>query len=142
MLDRIRPPSIDRLPDTSPQLERAIRRLTGFTAAVGELLSTDDANLAEFFRHSRRQLIALQLKRYDFLRRFRDGVTGWERASRRTTDLEFEILPQGEQLRTFLGEIRRSKTYSGYRVDEHRLTVLEDLETHFGAAAMHLASGT
>lgn len=133
MLDRIRPPSIERLPDTSPQLERATRRLIGFTAAVGELLSTDDANLAEFFRHSRRQLIALQLKRYDFLRRFRDGVTGWERASRRTTDLEFEILPQGEQLRTFLGEIRRSKMYSGYRVDEHRLTVLQDLETHFGA---------
>ncbi len=133
MLDRIRRPSTDRLPETSPQLERAIRRLIGFTAAVGELLSTDDANLAEFFRHSRRQLIALQLKRYDFLRRFRDGVAGWERASRRTTELAFEVLPRGEQLRTFLGEIRRSKMYSGYRVDEHRLTVLEDLETHFGA---------
>lgn len=118
ILDRIRPPSIDRLPETSPQLERAIRRLIGFIAAVAELLSTDDANLAGFFRDSRRQLIALQLKRYDFLRRYRDGVTGLERVSRQTTDLEFEILPQGDQLRAFLGEIRRSKTYSGYRVDE------------------------
>lgn len=39
----------------------------------------------------------------------------------------------GEQLRTFLGDIRRSKLYSGYRVDEHRLTVVEDLQKHFGA---------
>lgn len=133
MLDRIRPPAIDRLPETSPQLERAIRRLNGFIAAVAELLSTDDASLADFFLRSRRQLIALQLKRYDFLCRFRDGFNGLHRASRRTSDLEFEILPQGEQLRAFLGEIRRSKMYSGYRVDERRLTVLEDLQARFGA---------
>jgi hypothetical protein len=134
MLSRIPLPATDRLVETSPQLERSIRRLTGFIATVERLLSTDDANLAEFFRLSRGHLIALQLKRYNFLRPFRDSAAvSWMASRRTTTDLTFQVLPQGEQLRTFLGDMRSSKLYSGYRVDEHRLTVLEDLQNHFGA---------
>lgn len=134
MLGRLKPPTRCRPAGTSPQLERATRRLTDSIATVERLLSTDESNLTQFFRHSRAHLITLQLKKYDFLRPFRDSAAGLGTVSPHdTTNLAFQILPQGEQLRTFLGDIRRSKLYSGYRVDEHRLTVLEDLQKHFGA---------
>ncbi len=118
---------------TSLRLEGAIRRLTDLIGTVERLLSTDDANLAQFFLDSRASLAALQLKRYDFLRPFRDSAVGLRAlAHQATPDLAFQVLPQGEQLRKFLGEVRASKRYSGYRIDEHRLTVLEDLQKHFG----------
>jgi hypothetical protein len=135
MIGPIKPPKSDDHAKISPQLERARRRLTDFIATVERLLSTDEANLAQFFGHSRAHLIKLQLKKYDFLRQFRDSAAGLFTVSGHlTTNLAFQILPQGEQLRTFLGDIRKSKTYSGYRVDEHRLTVLENLQKYFGAA--------
>lgn len=119
----------------SPQLQRARRRLAELIANVERLLSTDKADLAKFFLNSRAQLVALQLKRYDFLRPFRDSAAAFVAPKPRiNSHLAFEILPQGEQLRTFLGEIRTSKKYRGYTVDERRLTVLEDLQNHFGAA--------
>jgi hypothetical protein len=134
ILERLQPPPVERLVETSPQLERAIRRLTSFINAVERLLATDEANLADFYQNSRAHLNALQERRYDFLRPFRDATTGLGPSPRHATaDLAFQILPQGEQLRAFLGDIRASKMYSGYRVDEHRLTVLEDLQNHFGA---------
>ncbi len=121
--------------ETSTQLERADRRLAGFSASVERLLRTDDANLDRFFHHSRAHLVSLQLKRYDFLRPFRDSAAGFRPLSRQVSaDLTFEVLPQGEQLRKFLGEMRASRLYGGHRVDEHRLTVLVDLQRHFGAA--------
>ena len=119
----------------SPQLQRARRRLAELITNVERLLSTDKADLAKFFLHSRAHLVALQLKRYDFLRPFRDSAAAFVAPKPRiNSHLAFEILPQGEQLRTFLGEIRTSKKYRGYTVDERRLTVLEDLQNHFGAA--------
>lgn len=134
ILERLQPPPVERLVETSPQLERAIRRLTNFISAIERLLATDEADLAEFYRISRTHLNAVQERRYDFLRPFRAATTGIGPSAREaTTDVAFQILPQGEQLRAFLGEIRASKTYNGHRVDEHRLTVLEDLQTHFGA---------
>ena len=133
MLDRLKPPTKDRPAGISPQLERATRRLADLIAAVERLLSTDESDLTQFFRHSRAHLITLQLEKYDFLRPFRDSAAGLGTVSRHnTTNLAFQILPQGEQLRTFLGSIRSSKRYNGYRVDEQRLTVLEDLQKHFG----------
>jgi hypothetical protein len=133
MLGWIHSSPTDRL-ETSPQLERATRRLTELITTVETLLSADEANLAKFFHHSRAHLVALQLKRYDFLRRFRDSAAAVDTTSYQlTADLSFQVLPQGEQLRSFLGRMRASKLYSGYRVDERRLTVLEDLQSHFGA---------
>lgn len=120
--------------ETSLRLEGATRRLSDQIGSVESLLSTNDAHLETFLRHSRASLAALQLKRYDFLRPFRDSAVGLRAlAHRATPDLAFQVLPQGEQLRKFLGEVRASKRYSGYRVDEHRLTVLEELQKHFGA---------
>jgi hypothetical protein len=43
------------------------------------------------------------------------------------------VLPRGEQLRTFLDGLRSSGRYRGRQVDEQRVTVLEDIEKHFGA---------
>jgi hypothetical protein len=134
VLGSIQPSVEQRLTESNSQLDRAVRRLAAFIATVERLLITEEADLAVFIRQSRAHLISLQLRRYDFLRRFRDVEETWTPPSRPTSaGLTFEVLPQGEQLRAFLGEIRRSKRYSGHRVDEHRLTVLEDLEKHFGA---------
>lgn len=135
ILDAIKPPKGKDLTTASPQLQRARRRLTDFIANVERLLSTEKADLTKFFLRSRAHLVALQLKRYDFLRPFRDSAAVFVAPKPRITGhLAFEILPQGEQLRAFLGEIRTSKKYRGYTVDERRLTVLEDLQKHFGAA--------
>ncbi len=135
ILDAIKPPKGKDLTAASPQLQRARRRLTDFIANVERLLSTEKADLAKFFLRSRAHLVALQLKRYDFLRPFRDSAAAFVAPKPRITGhLAFEILPQGEQLRAFLGEIRTSKKYRGYTVDERRLTVLEELQKHFGAA--------
>lgn len=134
VLGSVQPLTERALVVSSPQLERAIRRLSSFITSVERLLSTDEANFATFTRRSRAHLVSLQLRRYDFLRRFRAIDREWTAAPRPpSTNLTFQVLPQGEELRAFLGEIRRSKQYSGHRVDEHRLTVLEDLEKHFGA---------
>lgn len=135
ILGSIPRPKDSELTTGSPQLQRARRRLAELIANVERLLSTDKADLAKFFLHSRAHLVALQLKRYDFLRPFRDSAAAFVAPKPRiNSHLAFEILPQGEQLRTFLGEIRTSKKYRGYTVDERRLTVLEDLQNHFGAA--------
>ena len=135
ILEAIKPPKDWDLTTATPQLQRARRRLAEFIANVEQLLSADKGDLARFLLRSRAHLVALQLKRYDFLRRFRDSAAAFVAPSPRITGhLAFEILPQGEQLRAFLGEIRTSKKYRGYTVDERRLTVLEDLQKHFGAA--------
>lgn len=134
MLGQLHPPTSGDLADISPQLERARRRLADFNGTVHRLLATDDPNLTRFLRQSRVHLVSLQLKHYDFLRPFRRSAAGMKAIARQARpDLAFQVLPQGEQLQRFLGEIRASKQYSGYRVDEHRLTVLEDLQKHFGA---------
>lgn len=133
MLELLQPPSVESLVETTPQLERAIRRLTTFIGAVQRLLATDQTNLADFYRNSHEQLLALQDRRYEFLRPFRDATSVLGLSPRQpTADLSFEILPQGEQLRAFLGEIRSSQTFFGHRVDERRLAVLEELQNHFG----------
>ena len=144
MLGQIQPSTSERA-ETNLRLEGATQRLTDLVGTVERLLRTDDANLAQFFLHSRAYLAALQLKRYDFLLPFRDSTVGLRALARQVTpDLAFQVLPQGEQLRKFLGGIRASKRYSGYRVDEHRLTVLEDLQEHFGAhrCVWHRGSGS
>lgn len=135
ILGSIPRPKDSELTTGSPQLQRARRRLAELIANVERLLRTDKADLEKFFLHSRAHLVALQLKRYDFLRPFRDSAAAFVAPKPRiNSHLAFEILPKGEQLRAFLGEIRTSRKYLGYTVDERRLTVLEDLQNHFGVA--------
>jgi hypothetical protein len=141
VLGPIQPPTPDRLVETTPLLESTIGRLNDLMAAVERLLTTDDANLERFLGKSHSELVALQAGRYDFLRPFRD-TEGSSTASRRTIiDVGFQILPQGEQLRTILDGIRHAGLYRGYHVDEQRVAVLQDLQTHFGADRCNLYTG-
>ena len=134
MLGRIRSLTPTQLVETTPQLIAEIDRLNDRIAAVEALLSADDAALGRFFRQSHSELLALQRGRYDFLRKFHDIGSASSKVSRQTTSsLPFTVLPQGEQLRTFLAGMRSSGLYRGYQVDVKRLTVLEELEKHFGA---------
>lgn len=133
MLDRIRPPAPDQLVETSTALESAIARLNELIADVETLLTADEARLGQFFRQAHTELVALHAGRYDFLRQFRD-ITSTVKAPRRADyGLPFAVLPRGEQLRTFLDGLRSSGRYRGRQVDEQRVTVLEDIEKHFGA---------
>jgi hypothetical protein len=112
----------------------AIDRLNDQISAVEALLSVDDAALGRFFQRSRSELVALQAGHFDFLRRFHDAGSPSTGVSGQVVQgLPFEVLPQGERLRTFLAGLRSSGLYRGYQVDENRLTVLEDLEEYFGA---------
>jgi hypothetical protein len=79
------------------------------------------------------------------VRPFRDPVAGAGPVARPAANgLAFEVLPQGEQLRTFLGGLRKTRLYRGYQVDVDRLTVLEDLQAHYGAerCVWHVGSGS
>ncbi len=132
-LGRIQPPTRDQLVETTPQLERSTERLNDLIAGVERLLTTGDAALVRFFHQSHSDLVALQAGRYDFLRQFHD-IAGSSTASRQTiAELAFEVLPHGEQFRTFLDGLRSSGLYRGDQIDEHRVDVLEDLQKHFGA---------
>lgn len=103
-------------------------------SAVEALLLADEAALERFFQRSRQELKALEAGRFEFLGTFHDvGSPSPHGAQQRIRGLPFAILPQGEQLRTFLDSLRSSGLYRGYEVDVNRLTVLEDIEEHFGA---------
>lgn len=133
MLDRIRPPAPNQLVETSTSLDSAIARLNELIAAVETLLTADEAPLSQFFRQAHTELVALHAGRYDFLRQFRDIASSVKTPRRENYGLPFAVLPHGEQLRTFLDGLRSSGRYRGRQVDEQRVTVLEDIEKHFGA---------
>lgn len=134
MLDQIRPPAPDQLVETSTALESAIARLNELIADVETLLTADEAPLGQFFRQAHTELVALHAGRYDFLRQFRDIAAAVKAPRGENYGLPFAVLPHGEQLRTFLHGLRSSGRYRGRQVDEQRVTVLEDIEKHFGAA--------
>jgi hypothetical protein len=143
MLGQLRPPSPDRLVETSTQLESAIALLTDLDTAVETLLSADELALGQFLRTSHSELAALHAGRYDFLRQFLNIEPSVVRGSRRAVGtLPFALLPSGEKLQTFLNGIRSSGRYRGSRVDDQRLIVLEKLEKHFGADRCQWHEGT
>jgi Translation initiation factor IF-2, N-terminal region len=133
MLDRIRPPAPDQLVETSTSLESAIARLNELIAHVETLLTADEATLGQFFRQAHTELVALHTGRYDFLQQFHYIASAVKTPRRADYGLPFAVLPRGEQLRTFLDGLRSSGRYRGRQVDEQRVTVLEDIEKHFGA---------
>jgi hypothetical protein len=143
MLSQLRPPAPDQLVETSAQLESAMAPLTDLTAAVDTLLKADEVALGRFFRTSNSELAALHAGRYDYLRQFRSIDPSVARRSRRAIDsLSFALLPSGEKLHVFLNGIRSTGRFRGYRVDDQRLTVLSEIEKHFGANRCQWLEGT
>lgn len=140
-IGQIQPPTPDRFVETIPQLESATARLNDLLVAIDRLLITDDASLQRFFCKSHSELVALQADCYDFVRPFRD-TEGFAPTSQTTTDVAFPILPQGPQIRTLLDGIRHAGLYRGHQVDERRVDVLQDLQTHFGADRCTLYTGS
>ncbi len=131
MLDQLQPAPQPQLFDTTPQLRTAIEGLTGELAEVEALLSSDETTLGRFFDLSKAELADLLSGRFDYLQQFRDAGTA--PTTRVIHGLAFSVLPQGEHLRTFLDDLRRTKRYDGHHLDERRLTVLEELQDHFVA---------
>lgn len=134
MLDPLQPPHPDQLVENTTALTTAGDRLRSQIAAVQALLSAEDGALAGFLALGRAELSDLQAGRYDYLRAFRDeDIPTNSAAHDDLQELAFTVLPQGEQLRSFLAGMRATGRYHGRQVDEDRLTVLDDLEKHFGA---------
>jgi hypothetical protein len=129
MLGGLQPPTRSQLVEVTPRLMAAIDQLNDQISAAEALLSAHDAALGRFFERSRSELVALQAGQFGFLQKFRDAGS----PSSGIQDLLFEVLPRGEQLRTFLDGLRSSGLYRGRRVDGNRLKVLDDLEEYFGA---------
>jgi hypothetical protein len=143
MIDQIRPPALDQLVEINPPLESAIARLSDRIAAVETLLAADQDVLDQFFRQSHTELVDLQAGRYDFLSQFHDIAPSSVTTPRRTiSHLAFALLPSGVKLRAFLDGIRSAGRYRGYPIDDDRLTVLEELESHFGAQRCRWHKGT
>ena len=143
MLSQLRPPAPDQLVETSAQLESAIALLTDLTTDVETLLMANEIALGRFFRTSNSELAALRAGRYDYLRQFRNIEPSVARKSRRPIDnLPFALLPSGEKLQAFLNGIRSTGRFRGYRIDDQRVTVLEEIEKHFGANRCQWHQGT
>jgi hypothetical protein len=143
MLSQLRPPAPDQLVETSAQLDSATALLTDLISAVEALLTTNEVALGQFFRTSHLELAALHAGRYDYLRQFRNIEPSVARRSRRAADsLSFALLPSGEKLQAFLHGIRSTGRYQGYRIDDRRLTVLEEIEKHFGTGRCRWHEGT
>lgn len=119
--------------DNTPSLTTATARLNSHVAALQALLAADEKALTGFCDRSRRELADLHVGRYDYLRAFRGTVTPSSAAQHDIHELSFTVLPQGGQLRNFLADLRRTGRYQGWQLDDSRLSVLEDLEKHFGA---------
>lgn len=133
MLDPLQPPHPDQLVENTTALTTAGDRLRSQIAAVQALLSAEDGALAGFLALGRAELSDLQAGRFDYLRAFREDIPTNSAAHDDLQELAFTVLPQGEQLRSFLAGMRATGRYHGRQVDEDRLTVLDDLEKHFGA---------
>ncbi|WP_243753438.1 translation initiation factor IF-2 N-terminal domain-containing protein, partial [Mycolicibacterium sp. CBMA 213] len=143
VLDRIRPPAVDRLIETNPQLKSAIERLNELITAAETLLTADTAALDQFLSQSLTELVDVQAGRYDFLTQFEGIESSTAATSRRKINgLAFALLPSGEKLRAYLDGIRSSGRYRGYAIDEDRLKVLEALESHFGTDRCQWHEGT
>lgn len=143
MLSQLQPPAPDQLVETSAQLEAAMALLTDLAAAVETLLTANEIALGRFFRTSNSELADLHAGKYDYLRQFRNIEPSAVRKSRRATDnLPFALLPSGEKLQTFLNGLRSTGRHRGHRVDGQRLTVLEEIEKHFGANRCRWHEGT
>ncbi|MGL5445548.1 MAG: hypothetical protein ACRDDJ_24195, partial [[Mycobacterium] stephanolepidis] len=102
-------------------------------SAAETLLSCDEAALTGWLGRARTDLLALQTGRLDYLRAFRDAAAPPAIAQHDIEGLSFALLPQGDQLRSFLAGMRSAGKYRGRRVDAQRLAVLDDVEKHFGA---------
>lgn len=143
VLERIRPPAVDRLVETNAQLRSAIDRLNALITAAETLLTVDAAALDQFLSRSLTELVDVQAGRYDFLTQFEGIESSTATTSRRKINgLAFALLPSGEKLRAYLDDIRSLGRYRGYAIDEDRLKVLEAVESHFGADRCQWHEGT
>lgn len=133
MLDALQPPPQHQLFETTPLLRAAIEALTRELSAVEALLLSDETALEHFVHRSHAELTDLHNGRFDYFQPFRDAGTTAATARRVISGLPFTVLPQGVHLRTFLTDLRTTKRYHGHHLDESRLTVLEELQEHFGA---------
>ena len=142
-LSRLHPPEKARLAEVTPALLSAIDLLESRIEAVARLFTTDSRALNRLYKRSFSDLRDLRNGRFDFLRAFYEFGSTQTSSSRQVIHgLPFEILPQGEQLRAFLEGMRSTGLYSGYQVDQNRLTVLEELEAYFGAKRCEWYAGS
>ncbi|SKO15761.1 translation initiation factor IF-2 [Mycobacteroides abscessus subsp. bolletii] len=142
MLDQIGPPAQDQLVEVTPALTSAIDGLASELAAAEALLSCDEAALTDWLGRARAELLTLQTGRLDYLRAFRDAAAPPVIVQHDIEGLSFALLPQGDQLRSFLAGMRSAGLYRGRRVDARRLTVLDAVEKHFGATRCRWYEGS
>ncbi len=133
MLDALQPPPQHQLFETTPLLRSAMEALTRELSAVEALLLSDETALEHFVHRSHAELTDLHNGRFDYFQQFRDAGASSATTRRVISGLPFTVLPQGVHLRTFLTDLRTTKRYHGHHLDENRLTVLEELQEHFGA---------
>lgn len=129
MLDELRLRSPECRAEPTIQLSSATERLFDLTAAVEALLLAQEPALGRFLDDSRSELNDLRAGHYDWLLQFLNVTS----VNARTSQLSFEVLPQGERLDTLIGAINATRRFNGYEADDRRVTVLKDVEAHFGA---------
>lgn len=126
MLNQLKPPAAIQLNRAFPaHVKIAVESLRGNISRVEELFAGDWHG--ELYMFSQTELQAIQSGELDFLV---DSAPRHDNASPPTSDLPFVILPAGERIAQFLGDIRKSGHYRGGEVDLERLDIIEAIWDH------------
>lgn len=123
---KIAPPQTSAFNGSPQHVVAAVTNLRRMAELIEELFAGAGDDLAELHERGRSELLALQQGQLDFIA---SAITEPPRDQRqpRTNDLPFAILPPGERIHDFLGDLRATGVYRGGIVDPGRLTVLERL---------------
>ncbi len=113
-----------------------LERMIGF---VEQLLTDDLDEFEERFVNGQDELLMLERGDFDFIAELVSAPLSTTQAI--DGDLPFEILPPGELLNSFIGELRAAGTYHGREIDLKRVEVLRRLEASFPEARCRIHRG-
>jgi hypothetical protein len=130
LVRQLTPPATALIRDAPRNVIAAISNLGRMITFVEELFSKDDAELAGLHESGRAELLALERGDFDFLAELPSASSQAPRPLL-AGDLPFVVLPPGELLQSFLGELRATGSYLGGTVDFERVRVLEHLGDYF-----------
>ncbi|KWX57045.1 hypothetical protein [Mycobacterium sp. NAZ190054] len=141
LLDKVQqlapPPAVSRRGQPT-HVVAATENLDRMLGLFEDLFTGDDSGLGERYDNGQADLRALSEGRFDFLDELDRTLTSDTTAD---GDLPFEILPPGELVNSFIGELRGAGSYRGREIDLGRLKVLKRLEEVFSDATCKIHRG-
>lgn len=142
LLDKVcqlAPPEPHALRHHPQRVIAAISNLERMIGFVEQLLTDDLDEFEKRFVNGQDELLTLERGDFDFIAELASAPASSTQAI--DGDLPFEILPPGELLHSFIGELRATGSYYGREIDMKRVEVLKRLEAAFPEARCRIHRG-